>query len=117
MIRLIWTVSVIAQRYFWRYLPTNILLARLRTRRGLKWGPSAMILGVAYLLGAAYCEFGVSTGWPKCVNLLVILFTWNGLKFLFMGPVSMALFLAARVRGRRHRHSPKDSSSASLTGA
>ncbi|WP_370992107.1 hypothetical protein [Micrococcus luteus] len=47
MIRLIWTVSVHTRYFLRRYMPTNILLYAIRTRRrGLKWGIPAMLLAV-----------------------------------------------------------------------
>ena len=38
MFRLIWTLSVRTRDYLHRYMPSNRLLAAIRTRRGLKWG-------------------------------------------------------------------------------
>ena len=38
MFRLIWTLSVRTRDYLHRYMPSNRLLAGIRTRRGLKWG-------------------------------------------------------------------------------
>ena len=34
---------------FQHYMPSNRLLAATRTRRGVKWGVSAMLVGVPYL--------------------------------------------------------------------
>lgn len=38
MFRLLWTASVHTRYYLRRYMPTNIALDAIRTRRGLKWG-------------------------------------------------------------------------------
>lgn len=38
MLRLLWAVSVRTRYFLQRYMPTNILLDLIRTRRGLKWG-------------------------------------------------------------------------------
>lgn len=38
MIRLLWALSAHARYYLRRYMPTNIALDAIRTRRGLKWG-------------------------------------------------------------------------------
>ncbi|WP_331437361.1 sulfate permease [Microbacterium testaceum] len=76
-----------------RYMPTNILLDLIRTRRGLKWGIPAMFLAVPYLLAASVCVgliAGNGLGW---LNLLVLLFCWNALKFLVVGPVSLILLI------------------------
>ena len=50
MIRQLWTLSVHTRAFLRRYMPTNILLDAIRTRRGLKWGVPAMLLAVPYLL-------------------------------------------------------------------
>jgi hypothetical protein len=52
MIRLLWTASVEVRYFLRRYMPSNIVLDLLRTRRGLKWGIPAMLLSVPYLVVA-----------------------------------------------------------------
>jgi hypothetical protein len=89
VIRPILTACIGIRAYLRRYMPTNILLDRLRTRRGLKWGIPAMLLGVAYLGAAAIATTLIERGAPGWVHLLVLLFIWNGLKFLWNGPVSL----------------------------
>lgn len=37
MFRLIWATSIHTRDFLHRYMPTIILLDKLRTRRGLKW--------------------------------------------------------------------------------
>lgn len=91
----------IALHAFLQYAPTNLLLSRLRSRYGLKWGVPAMLLGVAYFLAAA-----ILTGWlhddgPSWLNLLVPLGIWNGLKFVVFGPISLLLLARARIAERR----------------
>lgn len=54
MIRELWTVSVHTRAFLRRYMPTNILLEAVRTRRGLKWGLPAMLLAVPYLYVASF---------------------------------------------------------------
>lgn len=98
MLRMLWVMSV-HTRYFMRcHMPTNILLDLIRTRRGLKWGIPAMFLAVPYLLAASICTgliAGNGLGW---LNLLVLLFCWNALKFLVVGPVSLILLIRVRIR-------------------
>ena len=53
LIPTLWTLSVRTRMFLRRWMPTNVLLDRLRTRRGLKWGAPAMGLGVAYFRAAA----------------------------------------------------------------
>jgi len=105
MIRLLWALSVRTRYFLRRYMPTNILLDLLRTRRGLKWGLPAMLLAAPYLLAASICTNLIADGAPGWLNILVLLFIWNAFKFLIMGPISLVLLIRARVRqtvARRH---------------
>ncbi len=98
MIRLLWALSAHARYYLRRYMPTNIALDAIRTRGGLKWGIPAMLLSVPYLVAAAYCTTLIEDGGPGWLNLLILLFCWNALKFLIMGPVSVVLLIRARIQ-------------------
>ncbi|MEA5055833.1 MAG: sulfate permease [Propionicimonas sp.] len=102
---MLWEFSANTRNVMRRYLPTNILLDLIRTRRGLKWGLPAMLLAAPYLLAASICTNLIADGAPGWFNLLVILFIWNALKFLIMGPVSLVLLLRVRVQeAAEHRH-------------
>ena len=110
MIRLIWTVSVHTRYFLRRYMPTNILLYAIRTRRrGLKWGIPAMLLAVPYILIANACVQLIDDGAPGWLHLAVLWAIWNMLKMLWIGPVSAVLLIRARVResitARRERTS------------
>ncbi|MCI1673526.1 MAG: sulfate permease [Bifidobacterium tibiigranuli] len=98
MLRLIWAVSVRTRDLTRRYLPTNVLLDLIRTRRGLKWGIPAMLLAAPYLLAASICTAIIKDGGPGWLNLLVLLFIWNALKFAWIGPISLVLLARARIR-------------------
>ncbi|WP_228389333.1 hypothetical protein [Cumulibacter manganitolerans] len=65
MIRLLWAGSVHTRDFLRRYMPTNILLDLIRTRRGLKWGVPAMLLAVPYLLAASICTHFIANGAPR----------------------------------------------------
>lgn len=80
------------------YMPTNVLLDAIHTRRGLKWGVPAMLLSVPYALAAILCAGLVQAGGSGWLNLLVLLFAWNALKIFVAGP--MALIRLLRVRSR-----------------
>ena len=101
MIRLLWNASIHVRGFLRRYMPTNILLDAIRTRRGLKWGVPAMLLAVAYLILASICTNLISAGGPGWLNLLVLLLLWNTLKFILIGPVSFVLLIRARLRERK----------------
>ena len=115
-----WMLSILLRSFLQRFMPTNILLAAIFTRRGLKWGLPAMLITGPYLLAAALCTELIAQGAPDWVNLLVLLSLWNAAKFAFAGPVSLIWLIHVRARearGRRmarvsvlrlgRRHAPK----------
>ena len=103
MIRLLWNASVHVRGFLRRYMPTNILLDAIRTRRGFKWGVPAMLLATPYLLLASICTNLIASGAPGWLYLLVVLFIWNAMKIVWIGPVSLMLLVNARVSERRMR--------------
>lgn len=102
MFRLVWAASIHIHTVL-RWVPTNLLLNRLRTRRGLKWGIPAMLIAVAYLLAAASCTQLMKNGGPGWLNLLVVLSIWNAFKFLWIGPMSLIRLLNDLIKERRAR--------------
>lgn len=98
MIRQLWDLSVHTRAFLRRYMPTNILLDAIRTRRGLKWGVPAMLLAAPYLLVASTFTALIADGGPGWLNLLVLLCLWNTMKFTIMGPISLILLARARLR-------------------
>ena len=100
MFRLLWAASVHTRGFLRRYMPTNILLNAIRTRRGLKWGVPAMLMAVPSLIAASTCSAWVAGGGPGWANVLVLLFGWNALKFIVMGPISIVFIALARVTDR-----------------
>ncbi|OYO18306.1 hypothetical protein CGZ93_15010 [Enemella dayhoffiae] len=50
-----------------------------------------MLLAVPYFLAVNYCLTLIEDGGPGWLSLLVLVFCWNALKFLIMGPVSVIL--------------------------
>ena len=97
MFRLIWTLSVRSRDYLHRYMPSNRLLAAIRTRRGLKWGIPAMLVALPYILIASVCSGSAADGGPGWLHLIVLWACWNALKFIIMGPVSVVLLVRARL--------------------
>ncbi|WP_019482570.1 hypothetical protein [Arthrobacter sp. TB 23] len=59
-----------------------------------------MLLAIPYLLTAAICVQLMEDGGPVWLNILVILFIWNAMKFLWIGPVSLVLLAHVRTRER-----------------
>lgn len=83
------------------YAPSNLLLDRIRTRQGLKWGKRAMLLAVPYFAIAYWCTTIIDNGGPGWLNLVVLICIWNAFKFLIMGPVSMVMLAKARIQEER----------------
>ena len=116
MFRLLWNLSIRVRLFLRTYMPTNILLDALRTRRGLKWGVPAMLIAAPYLLGAWLLTVWIADGGPGWLNLLVLLFIWNALKFVINGPITLALLIGARGAERRARRSSERRQSGSVPG-
>ncbi|MGV1009806.1 MAG: sulfate permease [Dermatophilaceae bacterium] len=107
MLCLLWALSIRIHYFLRCYMPTNILLDLIRTRRSLKWGVPAMLLAAPYLFAASICTNLISDGGPGWLNLLVLLFIWDAMKFAIMGPISLILLVRVRIReaaARRHAH-------------
>ena len=98
MIALTWNVSTAIRGYLRYYMPSNIVLNLLRTPRGLKWGtPAALALVPAYLLAAGLAAAAVERGGPGWLNVLVLVFLWNAMKFAAMGLWSLVLLVRLAV--------------------
>lgn len=100
MIRLLWAASVHVRYFLRRYMPSNILLDAIRTRRGLKWGVPAMLVAIPYLGVAYLLSTAAQNGGPGWLNLFVFVAIWSALKMLWIGPISLVLL----VRARAHEH-------------
>ncbi|MDO5676168.1 MAG: sulfate permease [Propionibacteriaceae bacterium] len=103
LIQGLWNASVCTRSFLRRRMPTNVLLDKIRNRRGLKWGIPAMFLGGAYIFLAAVCITLIDQGWNKALYLLFLLLLWNGLKFLWIGPVRLVLLVRVRAQEARAR--------------
>lgn len=98
MFRSIWMLSIRAHDFVQRYMPSNRLLAATRTRRGLKWGVLAMLVGVPYLAIANVCTILIDRGAPEWLHLVVLWGIWNAFKFILNGPVSLFRLVRAIMR-------------------
>ena len=114
MFRLIWTLSVHTRDYLHRYMPSNRLLAAIRTRRGLKWGIPAMLVALPYLLIASICSGAAADDGPGWLHLIVLWACWNALKFIIMGPVSVVLLVRARLHEAAIRRRQRREASAEV---
>src|SRR5690625_4324558 len=103
MLRLIWNLSIHIRTFLRVWMPTNILLDALRTRRGLRWGVPAMLLSIGYLAIAYWCNTLIDDNGPGWLHLIVLLCIYNAFKFLIFGPLSLARLLKARHHERATR--------------
>ncbi|GAA1996366.1 sulfate permease [Microbacterium pumilum] len=101
MFGLIWSLSIRIRSFLRRRMPTNILLAAIFTRRGLKWGMLAMLIAVPYMAAALLCAALLGQGAPGWVNILVLLCLWNATKFVVAGPISLARLVRVRLHEER----------------
>ena len=118
MIRLIWNLSVRTRLFLRTWMPTNVLLDAIRTRRGLRWGIPAMLFAIPYLLIANLCVQALADGGPGWLHLVVLWSIWSSLKMLWIGPVSVILLICARLHERAARRARRRTSiraSVSLT--
>ena len=104
MIRLLWAASTSIRSFMRRYMPTNVLLDAIRTRRGLKWGVPAMLLAIPYLLVANLSAEAAASGGPGWLHLIVLVCIWSALKMVWIGPVSVVLLARARIRESADAH-------------
>ena len=112
MIRLIWNLSVRTRLFLRTWMPTNVLLDAIRTRRGLRWGIPAMLFAIPYLLIANLCVQALADGGPGWLHLIVLWASWNALKFVIMGPVSVVLLVRARLHEAASRRRQRRDASA-----
>lgn len=103
MIRLLLAASIHTRDFMRRYMPSNIVLDLIRTRRGLKWGVPAMQLALPYFGVAYWCTTIIGTGGPGWLHLVVLICVWSGFKMLWIGPVSIVLLLRVRTQERLDR--------------
>ncbi|MGH9057227.1 MAG: hypothetical protein ACRDYY_15410 [Acidimicrobiales bacterium] len=80
-----------------RFCPSNIVLRRVHTRSGIKWGSLVGLGGVVvYGLGMVAAGTIVRDGGPGWVNLFVIIGFWNTCRFTFLIPTSVVRLLRVR---------------------
>ena len=80
-----------------RFCPSNIVIRRVHTRRGIKWGPLVGLAGVVvYGVVMVACGAIVRDGGPGWVNLFFIVGFWNMCRFAFLIPTSVVRLLRVR---------------------
>lgn len=107
MFTLLWNLSAALRGYLRFYMPTNRAADWLKSPRGLRWAvPVALIATPSYLLAMSVCATLVERGGPQYLNLLVILFFWNGVKCAGVVVLATGSTLGVLVRQRRGAQLP-----------
>lgn len=85
MLGLLWNISAAIRGYLRFYMPTNRALDWLRAPHGLKWAiPVAVVATLTYLFAMSLCAVLVEQTGFGWLNLFVLLFLWNALKFAWL---------------------------------
>lgn len=106
MLALLWNLSAAIRGYLRFYMPTNRALDWLRSPRGLKWAiPVAVFATPAYLFAMSICATAIGRGAPGYLNVLVLIFAWNAIKFGFAAALTPLWWLAARLPAASGRSS------------
>lgn len=100
MLSLCFRLAAAIHAYLTFYMPTNRAVAWLRTPRGLMWAiPVALLATPTYLFAMSVGVVIIQRGGPGYLNVLVMLFAWNALKFAAVGV--LAPLIALREAGER----------------
>lgn len=101
MFALFWNLSAALNGYMRFYMPTNRAVDYLRSPRGLKWAiPVALVATPAYLFAMSVCATIVERRGPGYLNLLVMLFAWNAIKFSCLGVLAPFWIVVGLARRR-----------------
>lgn len=103
MFSLLWNLSAALRGYLRFYMPTNRALEALRTSSSLNWAiPVALIATPSYMFAMSVCATSVERGGPAYLNVLVLLFTWNAMKFAVQGVLTPVHWLRLHHVDRGH---------------
>lgn len=86
-----------------RFGPSNVIVRKVRTRRGMKYGLLAMLLAVPYLLIAATCTGLIDQGWSGWLYVLAAICIWDAFKMLALGLASLIWLARARHQEARQQ--------------
>lgn len=98
---LAWPISSALQRYLQTCAPTNIAIAWLRTRHGLKWAvPAALVATPLYAWAASAVVDVIDRGGPPWLSFVAMLCVWNALKFASNALLTPLIFARRWLAGR-----------------
>ncbi len=108
MLSLFWNLSAALNAYMRFYMPTNRAVDWLRTPRGLKWAiPVALVATPTYMFVMSVCAHIVDRGGPEYLNVLVLLFAWNAMKFGVLAVVAPWRWVSLRLRRLSYGELPR----------
>lgn len=91
------------------YMPTNRAVGWLRSPSGIKWAiPVAIAATLAYRFALNVCMTVIERGGPGYLNVLVMLFAWNSIKFAATAALSPLLLLRRALADRTSSVAPRD---------
>lgn len=101
---LVWRLSASIYSYLRTYAPTNIAIAWLHTRRGIKWAiPAALVVTPGYAWAADALVSVLNRGGPPWLGFFAMLCVWNALKFTLNALITPFALAASRHRRRWQR--------------
>ncbi|GAB3597148.1 hypothetical protein [Microbacterium tumbae] len=84
-----------------RWLPSNILVRRVLTRRGLRWGIPLALLGLVYFIAGVGCVGAVQLGGPGWWYIGVAVCWWTALKLVGHGLYATVMLPIVRAQESR----------------
>lgn len=101
-------LAALVRGYLTFYMPTNRAIDWLRSPRGLKWAiPVAFVATPAYLFAMSVCMSLIERGRPGYLNVPVMLFAWDAIKFAALAVVTPLRWAAQYVtRSQVNRLTP-----------
>ena len=96
MFRIGLAISTAGHGALQRFGPSNIIVRKVRTRRGMKYGLLAILLAVPYLLIAATYTGLIDQGWSGWLYVIAAICIWDAFKMLVLGPASLIWLARSR---------------------
>ena len=110
MLSIGFTIATYLHAFFQAFMPTNIFINAVRTRRGMKWGMLAWAtLPIYYFIGTHITDY-LAAGGPGWLNLVVLVIIWDIIKMFLLGPFSVMWLIGARFREFRARRAMRRAS-------
>jgi hypothetical protein len=108
MLTLLWNLSAAIRGYLRFYMPTNRVVDWLRTPRGLSWVVTVAVVAVpTYLSAMSICAALAQSPRLGWLNVFVLLFFWNAVKFAWIAVLSVPRILGRALCRRDTRFMPE----------